>query len=310
MERPLFSELPLVSIVIVTHNRKKHLVRLIRSILYSKYPSDKMEIIVIDDNSSDGTFSLVRRIFPQIKIIRNNKEKLLAESRNIGIRNSCGDYIFIIDDDNIVDSDTIWNLVTFMESHPSVGVAGPKMYYLKDSQRIWCAGVKINYYNTITKFIGRDTIDDGTFDKIIESDAFPNAFIVPRKVIEKVGMLNSKLFPIHYDEGDFCNRVKQAGYRVMLVPSAKVWHDVPFTKEKFKMRLRNPMRAYYTIRNRFFFHRIWSKNILQHVFSTFFSLFISIYYLIMVLVDNPQEKNCVIKAALKGLFDGILLKWR
>ena len=90
---------PLVSVVIPTHNRKEKLARLIKSILESDYPKDKLEIIVVDDASTDNTFEYIKKKYPQAKIIRNEEEKLLAESRNIGIKASKGKYIFLIDDD-------------------------------------------------------------------------------------------------------------------------------------------------------------------------------------------------------------------
>ena len=188
---------PLVSIVIPTHNRKEKLTRLIRSILESDYPKDKLEIIVVDDGSTDGTYEYIKKQFPQVRVIRNEEEKLLAESRNIGVRASHGKYIFIIDDDNIVDKNTIRELVEFMKKNPEVGVVGPIMYFLSDPKRIWCAGVKRNYWTTITELIGFNTRDNGQFREPYESEDFPNAFMVRREVFEKVSLFDSKLFPIH-----------------------------------------------------------------------------------------------------------------
>ncbi|NIO22380.1 MAG: hypothetical protein GTN76_17055, partial [Candidatus Aenigmarchaeota archaeon] len=78
-------------------------------------------------------------------------------------------------------------LVNFMESHPDVGVAGPIMYYLRDPERIWCAGVKRNYYTSLTQFIGRNEIDDGQFLTPVPSEDFPNAFIIKKDIIDKIG---------------------------------------------------------------------------------------------------------------------------
>lgn len=60
-----------------------------------------------------------------------------------------------------------------------------------------------------------------------DSEDFPNAFIIRREVFSRIGLFNSTLFPIHYDEADFCQRVIKAGYKIMVVPSARVWHDIP-----------------------------------------------------------------------------------
>jgi len=299
---------PMVSIVIPTHNRKGKLVRLIKSILESDYPKDKLEIIVVDDASTDNTYEYVKKLFPQVKIIRNEREKLVAESRNIGIRLSEGKYIFVIDDDNIVDKHTIRELVEFMEKHPEVGVAGPIMYFLSDPTRIWCAGIKRDYWTTITKIIGFNTRDNGQFKKPYESEDFPNAFIIRREVIEKIGLFNSKLFPIHYEEADFCQRVKKAGYKVMVVPSAKVWHDIPLPErdKTLLLHLKNPLRAYYASRNRILFHWMWSSNALQRIVSLVVSLVVILYYVIVVTrYTNNENKFQVITSILKGIIDAI-----
>ncbi|OYT55954.1 MAG: glycosyl transferase family 2 [Desulfurococcales archaeon ex4484_217_2] len=300
---------PLVSIVVPTYNRREKLARLIRSILENDYPKDKLEIIVIDDASSDGTYENIKRLFPQVKIIRNDEEKLLAESRNIGIRASRGKYIFVIDDDNVIDKNAIKELIKFMEKHPEVGVAGPIMYFLNDPTRIWCAGVKRSYWTTITKLIGFNTRDNGRLKEPYESEDFPNAFIIRRELFGKVGLFNSKIFPIHYDEGDLCQRVRKAGYKVVVVPTVKVWHDIPLPEQSrvLTLHLKNPLRAYYTIRNRILFHAMWSRRALQRYVALLASLVITAYYMVIALKDITDNKHEVIKSMFKGIIDGFKL---
>lgn len=299
---------PLVSVVIPTHNRRDKLARLIKSIMNSNYPRDGLEIIVVDDASTDNTSEYIKKIFPEVKVIRNEEDKLLAESRNIGIRASKGKYILIIDDDNIVDRDAIKELVNYMEKHPEVGVAGPIMYFLSEPNRIWCAGVKRNYWTTITRLIGFNTLDKGQFREPLESEDFPNAFMVRREVFEKIGLFDSRLFPIHYDEGDFCQRARRAGYRVVTVPSAKIWHDIPppSKSKATTLHLRSPLRAYYASRNRILFHWKWSKNTPQRIISLLASLTIILYYMVTTLRDkNTVNKQEIIKNMIKGVIDAL-----
>ena len=299
---------PLVSIVIPTHNRKEKVAHLINSILESDYPKDKLEIIVVDDASTDGTYEYIKKLFSQVRVIYNEEEKLLAKSRNIGVRASHGKYIFIIDGDNLVDKNAIRELVEFMEKHPEVGVAGPIMYFLSDPDRIWCAGVKRNYWTTITKLIGFNTKDRSPFKEPYESEDFPNAFMVRREVFEKVGLFNSKLFPIHYDEGDFCLRVRKAGYKVMVVPTAKVWHDIPLPKQSraSTLHLTSPLRAYYASRNRIVFHWKWSRNMLQRIIALMASLAVTLYYIIAVARDHSIKGKCkIISSILRGVIDAL-----
>jgi len=302
-------DLPMVSVVIPTHNRKEKLTRLIKSILESDYPKDKLEIIVIDDASTDGTYERVKKLFLQVKIIRNDNEKLVSEWRHIGIKISRGKYIFLIDDDNVVAKNAIKELVKFMEEHSEVGVAGPIMYFLKDPSRIWCAGVKRNYWITTTKFVGFNTRDSSRYKEPCESEDFPNAFMVRREVFEKIGLFNSKIFPIQYEEGDFCQRVKRSKYKVMVVPTAKVWHDIPLPEQirTWTRRLNSPLRAYCIARNRVLFHTLWSRNALQRVVAILASIIISIYYIVMTLRYSSDNRHVVIKSIIKGIIDAFKL---
>ncbi len=308
-----YNDYPLVSVVIPTHNRKDKLIRLIDSLLKSNYPRNKLEIIVVDDASTDGTCDTIRQLYPEVKLRCNDEEKYVAESRNIGIKISRGKYIFLIDDDNIVDPNTIKELVEFMEKNPYVGVAAPLMYFLKDPRRIWCAGVKRNYWLTITKYIGYGKIDDGTITSPYESEDFPNAFMVRKEVIDKVGLFNSKLFPIHYEESDFCQRIRKAGYKVMLVPTAKVWHDVPLPSTRFNNRdnnnkYMNMTRIYYTVRNRIIFHRLYSKNILQKIISVLSAISIILLHYTPRMLRHNRNKFKTFSTILKGIIDGLLMK--
>ncbi len=299
-------EHPLISVVIPTYNRREKVAWLIKSIFESDYPRDRLEIIVVDDASTDGTCKYIKKLFPQVKVIRNAEEKLLAESRNIGVRASRGKYIFIIDDDNVVDRNTIKELVEYMEKHLEVGVAGPIMYFLSDPDRVWCAGVKRNYWTTMTKLIGFNTKDIGQFREPYESEDFPNAFMVRREVFEKVGLFNSKLFPIHCEEGDFCQRVKKAGYKVMSVPSAKVWHDIPLPERSrvSTLHLKSPLRGYYTSRSRLIFRWKWSRNPLQRIVAFTASLAVTSYHIVAVVGDSSiTDKRKIIISILRGVLD-------
>lgn len=300
-------KLPLVSIVIPTYNRKDKLARLLESILNSNYPKDKIEIIVVDDASTDGTYGEIQENFPSVNVIRNERERLLAGSRNVGIKNSRGKFIFFIDDDNVVDQNTISELIKTMMGNEKIGVAGPIMYYYKDPRIIWCAGIRRNYITSETTVVGRDEIDRGQFKQSLESEDFPNAFMIQRKTIEKAGMFDEVNFPIHYDESDFCNRARNAGYDIYCVTSAKIWHDTLTPSELHRgSQIQNPNRAYYAGRNRVLFHRKYN-TISQFLFFLSVPLpIITIYYIFQILKSNSDNKYIISLEYLKGTFKGIM----
>ena len=300
---------PRVSVVIPTHNRRRKLARLIESILRSDYPRDRLEIIVVDDASTDGTAEFVRSRFGElVRVVRNEHDLFLAESRNVGVRASSGEYVLVIDDDNVVDRGMIRELVEFMERHRRVGVAGPLMYFLGDPRRIWCAGVVRNYWLTLTRLLGFNEIDRGQYVRPFVSEEFPNAFMVRREVFERVGLFNSRLFTIHYDEADFCQRVRAAGYLVVTVPSAKVWHDIPLPERSRAsvLHLKSPLRVYFAVRNRFLFHWLWSRGTAQRVVSFFASLGFTLLYVLVILVDrSASDKKRLLVAVKRALLDAL-----
>jgi len=311
------NDLPFVSVVIPTYNRKDKLIRLIKSILQSNYPKEKLDIIVVDDASTDGTYEEVRKKFSEVKIIRNEKELFLAGSRNVGIRNAKGEFIFLIDDDNIVDENCILELVRTFGSNQKIGIVAPIMYYLKTPNRIWCSGIERSMITSLTKIIGRGEIDDRQYRSLIDSKDFPNAFMVKREVIKKVGLFDERTFPIHYDEADFGERVRKAGYKIVCNPKAKVWHDISLPEEvEDKARLfhcHNELRAYYCGRNRIIFHKKYSKWWQFLIFILIFNWLFTLYYLRVILLGSKKsfkERLRIAKAYLKGILEGLRYsKW-
>lgn len=303
---------PRVSVIIPTRNRKEKLIRLIDSILKSNNVEDVLEIVVVDDASTDGTYEEIKRRFPQIRIIRNEKNLFLAGSRNKGIKNAKGFYLFLVDDDNVVDKNCISELVRSMEDdfNPPIGICAPIMYYFRQFNRILCAGIKRSMITSLTEFLGRDEIDHGQFNELIESMDFPNAFMVRREVIEKVGMFDEKNFPIHYDEADFGERTRKAGYKIICNPKAKIWHDSPLPEEVDKSRMfnvDNEFRAYFTARNRILFHKKYSKWWQFLIFITIFNWLFTFLYLKVILFNSEgpfSERMKIAKKYIKGISNG------
>jgi len=225
---------PLVSIIIPTYNRKQELTRLIESIKQSDYPKESIEIIVVDDASTDGTFDAIKKGFPDVKVIRNTKRRLTSGARNVGIECSKGDYLFFVDHDNIIDRRAISNLVNFMIRNKNVGLAGPIMHYYSVPEEIWCAGGKLRQPLYLpTCMFQHETSETLQIANIstIECDFIPNAFMVRRQIIKEIGFFDEENFPILWEDIDFSLRIKQKGYQIVIIPQAKVWHDVSTAKD-------------------------------------------------------------------------------
>jgi GT2 family glycosyltransferase len=295
-----------VSVVIPTHNRREKLVRLINSIEKSVFPN--IEIVVVDDASTDGTYEEIKR-FPNVKIIRNEEERLVSACRNLGINNSKGDFIFLVDDDNVLEEYCINKLVEMLVSQNAVGVVAPIMYYYSNPKTVWCAGIKRNLTSSQTITIGNGKIDTGQFNIAIESHDFPNAFMVRREIVKEEGVLfDDKYFPLVYEESDFCYRVRKNGWKIVVVPGAKIWHDVP--KELFFMGRYTNLKAYYLGRNRIIFHKKYSKRYEFSVFKMFFLPIFTLAYAFLVLQHWFLRGKFlsgikISKSYIKGTVDGI-----
>jgi len=299
----------LVSVVIPTHNRVKKLIRLLNSVKNSDYR--EIEIIVVDDASTDGTYETVKRKFPLIKIIRNEKKRLVSGCRNHGMKNSIGNFIFVLDDDNVLDKECIGNLVSVLSNHSNVCVVAPLMYYYDAPNVIWCAGIKRNMATSRTVTVGNGERDQKQFSKIVESDDFPNAFMFKKEASkDKNIFFDEKNFPFMYEESDFISRVKDHKWKALLVPDAKVWHDV--SKDLLFMGRYNNLKAYYLARNRIIFHQKYACKRDFVVFRTVFLPLFSIAYIALVFQHWLVRGKCmsslkVSNSYIKGIVDGLAL---
>ncbi len=312
---------PLVSIIIPTHNRKNKLKRLINSIFTSKYPHNKLELIIINDASTDGTKTFLQKLhlssIRQVKIVNNKKNSLVSVSRNKGIKKASGKYLFFVDDDVVLAKDTISNLVNFSQKDKNKSLVGPIICYWSKGQTVWFAGLKMSLWTTGGKFLYQDkNVNKIKNKKPIKSDGLLTAFIAPRQLINKIGFFNEKLFPFGFEDIDFCIRARLLGYKLFVLPWAKVFHD-----HQKGFSLFNSWRLYFGAKTRPIAYKLWSKNSLQSAVAQFFSIifaFVNLAVSLFLLATHRSLKQAGaaksiarfflnIKSTSKGLKDGLIL---
>jgi GT2 family glycosyltransferase len=261
--------------VIPTYNRKKDVLECLRSLQKLRYSN--YEIIVIDNGSTDGTDYAIKRFFPEVKLVKSKRNLGVTGGRNLGVKHSSGEYIFFLDHDTTVGRNALNELMTVMQSDSNIGIAGPIIYYYNDPKRIWALGTSINMLSARVSFNEGGKINKRQFAKAIEVQVLPTAFLVKREVTDKVGLFDDVFFAV-YEDTDFCFRVKEAGYKVLCVPTAIVWHKVPLNgREQLLGVLR---RAYHVARNRIIFMRKHAKSlnfiafiiILQPIYAAYYTL--------------------------------------
>src|SRR2546426_7314129 len=297
---------PLVSVVVPTHNRKSAVTRCVESILRSSY--SRIEVIVVDDASTDGTSQHLSTLFPKVELIRLEHEQMVSGSRNAGCKHAKGEFVFLVDDDNVVDPDAIAELVKAMSDNPHAGIAGPIMYYLRDPEHVWCSGVNRNSLTSITRF---STEKPGGSANCYLTDDIPNAFMVRKRVFDEVGDFDQVGFVQHLAEADFSTRAARKGFEAIMVPKATVWHDVPVRKWPYRgarnLHMSSSERAYHVARSRIFFMRKYAGPWRFVLFTVAFLPPIALSHIAMILKESNigDQRVAFAGSYARGLIDGL-----
>jgi GT2 family glycosyltransferase len=241
------SAVPIVAIIVLTWNQRDLTVDCLASLAEMDYPADRLQIIVADNGSRDGTAATVRERYPHVTVLENGDNLGFAEGNNVGIRHALqgpARYIMLLNNDTAVDRQMLNELLTAMGQRPDVGIVGPKMLYFEPSNIIWCAGNRIDWRTGGSMRLQAEEPDKGIIEQPREADFITAcAILLRREVIEQTGLLDPRFF-IYYEETDWCVRAHQAGWRILYVPAARLWHKVSAA-----MGTTSPATDYYMNRN-------------------------------------------------------------
>lgn len=312
-----------LTISIVSYNNKNLLKECLTSI-YENSEGVSYEIIVVDNNSSDGSADVVRVEFPEIKLIVNKENVGFARANNQAIKKSRGRYVLLLNSDTVIVSDALAKMANFMENYPQAGVVGcrklnsdltvqPSIGMLPSAWTTFLSFFSIKWLLVSPKkrkllarflslFLGRSVRsyldwyreDDG---KVRSVDFVTGAcFLIRRETIEQVGLLDEKFF-MYLEDADWCLRIKQAGWGVYIYEGAQVIHRVGKTfrqggdivsPERCKSR-------YYYFRK----HHGRNSGLLLKIIISSALLLRGIGLLSLYLFCNSRKKN-LIKRRLKS----------
>jgi N-acetylglucosaminyl-diphospho-decaprenol L-rhamnosyltransferase len=260
---------PDLSIIIVSWNVRELLRACLASLTKDERPKTKdrlsssfvlrpssVEIIVIDNASSDGSAAMVAAEFPQVRLISSADNRGFTGGNNQGIAAALGRYIFFLNPDTVVTGDALATMVGYMEEHPDVGVVGPQLRYgdgsLQSSRRRfptfgsalfestplawhwpdnpWARRYRMEdqvagLRSQESKSRGRDEVAEDLPDSAGEDvDWLVGAALLTRRsVLDQVGGFDEGYF-MYSEELDWCRRVKTAGWRVVYLPAAQIVH--------------------------------------------------------------------------------------
>lgn len=226
---------PRLSVIIVNYNVEYFLAQCLHSVRKAALQAD-IQTIMVDNNSSDGSVEMTRRLFPEVKVIANKDNRGFSKANNQAIRISKADYVLLLNPDTLVEEDTFKKCIEFMDAHPNSGGLGVKMVdgkgqFLAESKRglptPMVAFYKIFGLSTLfpkSKTFGQYHMGHLDKNETHKIDILAGAFMMMRKTaLDKVGLLDEEFF-MYGEDIDLSWRIRLGGYDNYYFPETRIIH--------------------------------------------------------------------------------------
>jgi len=223
-----------LSVIIVTYNSSRVIGPCLDSLREQEF-SGTVEVIVVDNASSDGTTDLVGAQYPWVKLIAGHENLGYSKGVNVGIREASGRYLFILNPDTVVKKDSVQRLVDFAERTPDAGIVGPKLIFQDGNTQYSCR----RFYTFKVLLLRRTPLGrlfknaravrehlmlDFDHESTREVDwMLGAAMFVRRRAVESVGLMDERFF-LYFEDVDWCYRMKQKGLKVYYHPKSTIFH--------------------------------------------------------------------------------------
>ena len=261
---------PLISLITVNYNATSDTVEFLQSVSHLTYTN--IEVIVVDNASLQNPFDEIVSAFPKVKFLRSEKNLGFAGGNNLGIKVANGKYLFFLNNDTILFPDFLEPIVNFMESHPLAGMASPKVLYPDGKTLQYVGAIGISPFTGRGERFDLGNLDNGQHNENRITDlGHGAALIVPKKIADEVGLM-PEIYFLYYEEHDWCEQIKRAGYEMYYIGDSKILH-----KESVSTGNESPLKIYYLTRNRLLFMR---RN-----FSGF-PLLVGIFYFLVASIPR------------------------
>ncbi len=258
-----------VSVITVNFNHNHITEELLNSIAKENtYPS--LEIIVVDNGSKINPVTEWKGKYPNVAFIRSDINLGFAGGNNVGIKAAKGDYLFFVNNDTEFTTGLVETLVKTLDDETKVGIVSPKIRYFDQKDMLQYAGyTDMNYYTCRNNCIGQFENDNGQYDKVTGKTGFAHgaAMMIKREAVDKAGLMPENFF-LYYEEMDWCDHIKRAGYEVWVNMQALIYH-----KESVSVGKKSALKEYFMNRNRILFIRR-NANFSQRLFFYFFFILV------------------------------------
>ena len=279
-----------LSIITINYNGLKDTCELIDSIPFD----GNMEVIVVDNASTQDEASIISERYPQVKVIRSHQNLGFAGGNNVGIKAAKGQYILLINNDTYFKEYNIDALINRLESSDKIGIVCPKLRFAWGNHPIQFAGyTPLSPITIRNQAIGFGESDHGQYDIAHPTPyAHGAAMLIKRETIDKVGLMTECYF-LYYEELDWSMMFTRAGYEIWYDPACTVYH-----KESQTTGQNSPLRTYYITRNRLLFVKRNYQGICKYL---------SYLYLIGLVATRDilkyvfQSRLDLVKAVCRGI---------
>lgn len=237
---------PILSIIIVNWNGLEHLKISLPALRNQRYSPTK--VYLVDNASSDGSVEFIKEHYPEVILIVNEKNLGFAEGNNRGIARALEDgcdYVFLLNNDTNMKSNTLNSLIDYMEKHPRIGIAQPKLLLLDNPDTLDSCGSHLSRTGFLLH-VGVEEKDAPRYNKVIPLFTIKGAAMIMRRtMLDEIGFLDPDFFA-YFEETDLCWRAWLYGWKVYYAPVATVYHKMGGSTKK----IGSPTINYHSYKNR------------------------------------------------------------
>ena len=283
-----------VSIITVDYNNPELTVALLAS-LRCVSSDCTVEVIVVDNGSRVNAGDTIRAAYPEVKFIRSERNLGFAGGNNLGIQEATGDYLFFVNNDAELKEDVISPLVATLRAHPEVGLLCPEIRYFDYPDTVQYLG-----FTPMNRITGRNrcltSLKQNSTGLVYTSFPHGAAMMVPRTVIDRVGMM-PELFFLYYEEHDWAEMIRRAGYRLAVLPEVVIYH-----KESMSVSKINALKMYFMTRNRLLFMRRNYGGASLLLFWLYFFVIASPKHVVQLILQRDWENVRAFGAGIRWNF--------
>jgi GT2 family glycosyltransferase len=295
---------PKVAVVILNWNGRHYLEQFLPSVVASSYPN--LEICVGDNASTDDSVQFLKKHYPKIRLIQNDKNYGFAGGYNRVLAQVDAEYVVLLNSDVEVDKNWINPVIELLESNPQIAAAQPKLLSYRDKSIFEYAGAAGGFIDYLGYPFCRgrifDTVekDEGQYNQASEIFwASGAAFFIRKKAWDEINGFDEDFFA-HMEEIDLCWRLKSRDYQIWYCPEASVYHVGGGT-----LAAESPFKTFLNFRN-----NLWMIHKNYPAKTAFFKVFIRFFLDFVTLLKFLVEGKPKNAAAISKAHVAFLKSWK